>query len=142
MLPCRKILCAVDFSERSGATVEMAADLAKAIHAELTLAHVRTGGAFDVAPPSACAPEADERFTALISAAKLRAGRNVDVVVTRGEPAREILRLAETYDFVVTGTRGRHPLRRAVTGSVAEKVVRCARCNVLVVRPSTCSDED
>ncbi len=38
-------------------------------------------------------------------------------------------------DLVIVGTHGRRGLQRAMTGSVAERVVRIAPCPVLVVRP-------
>jgi nucleotide-binding universal stress UspA family protein len=53
-----------------------------------------------------------------------------------GWPGRQISRLGEEIgaDMIVVGSRGR--LRRALTGSVSEAVVRHAPCSVLVVRPS------
>ena len=39
-----------------------------------------------------------------------------------------------TFDLVVVGSHGRTGLRRALLGSVAEKLVRHAGCPVLVAR--------
>jgi quercetin dioxygenase-like cupin family protein len=60
----------------------------------------------------------------------------VDYRVAEGDPAEEILRLAETLrcDVIVMGTHGRTGLGRFLTGSVAEGVLRKALCPVLVVK--------
>jgi nucleotide-binding universal stress UspA family protein len=52
------------------------------------------------------------------------------------EPHDEIIRYAndEDIDLIVMGTHGRGGLARLLMGSVAEKVVRTARCPVLTVR--------
>jgi nucleotide-binding universal stress UspA family protein len=52
-----------------------------------------------------------------------------------GEPAREILRAAQTLGcgLIVMGTHGRTRLGRLLMGSVAEQVARVAPCTVLTV---------
>jgi nucleotide-binding universal stress UspA family protein/quercetin dioxygenase-like cupin family protein len=56
--------------------------------------------------------------------------------VAEGDAPEEILRLAETVkcDFIVLGTHGRTGLRRVLTGSVAEEVLRKATCPVVAVK--------
>jgi nucleotide-binding universal stress UspA family protein len=56
--------------------------------------------------------------------------------VREGEPYREILGYAEKndVDLVVLGTHGRSGVRRALLGSVAERVVRLSPVPVLTVR--------
>lgn len=58
------------------------------------------------------------------------------VHVRLGSPAAEILQLAEEVGahLVLVGSHGRTGLKRMLMGSVSEKVVREARCPVLVVR--------
>lgn len=53
-----------------------------------------------------------------------------------GAPAREIVWLAAhlQVDLIVVGTHGRTGIRRALLGSVAERVVRTAGCPVFVDR--------
>ncbi|WP_420643688.1 universal stress protein [Candidatus Leptofilum sp.] len=60
------------------------------------------------------------------------------LVTLSGNPAEQILKAveAEAVDLVVMATHGRTGLRRWVYGSVTEKVLRRATCNVLMVRPS------
>ena len=61
----------------------------------------------------------------------------VNAHVYPGDPATEILRLAEDVeaDLIVVGTHGRVGVKRLLMGSVAEEVMREARCPVLVMRP-------
>ena len=53
-----------------------------------------------------------------------------------GEPASAIARLAEdeNVDMIVMGTHGRSGLSRLLMGSVAEAVVRRAKCPVLTYK--------
>jgi hypothetical protein len=57
------------------------------------------------------------------------------LIVLRGDPADEIVRTAdeENVNLIVIATRGRTGLDRLIFGSVAEKVVRLAKCPVLTV---------
>jgi nucleotide-binding universal stress UspA family protein len=53
-----------------------------------------------------------------------------------GNPAAEIIAAAEARDveLIVLGRRGQHRIERFLMGSVADRVVRHAECDVLVVR--------
>jgi nucleotide-binding universal stress UspA family protein len=72
-------------------------------------------------------------------AAMLRAQRQLpegtEIQLERGEPAKEIVALAERAgaELIVTATHSRTGLARFVTGSVASAIVRRASCSVLVV---------
>lgn len=79
---------------------------------------------------------ATERLEVLAKAATPRI-RHVIAHVRRGEPAEHIVQLASHLDadMVLVGTHGRRGIKRLLVGSVAERVVRLARCPVLVVRP-------
>jgi nucleotide-binding universal stress UspA family protein len=61
------------------------------------------------------------------------------VHVRIGEAGAEILALAEDVaaDLVVIGSHGRTGVARAILGSISERVVREARCPVMVVRPKS-----
>lgn len=56
--------------------------------------------------------------------------------VKRGEPGKAIASYAETHgcDLIIMGSHGRTGLNRVLLGSVADKVVRLAKCPVLVER--------
>lgn len=64
------------------------------------------------------------------------AGVNAEFISTIGNPAAEILNTAETRDIelIVLGRRGLHTIERFLMGSVADRVVQHATCDVLVVR--------
>jgi nucleotide-binding universal stress UspA family protein len=54
-----------------------------------------------------------------------------------GSAGAEILRTLDedrTFDLVAMGSHGRTGIKRALLGSVAEKVVRHAHCPVIVAR--------
>src|SRR5262249_5488590 len=72
-----------------------------------------------------------------------RAAAQLDEKLTRvtrstptGPPADEIVAAANDYDadLVVVGARGRGGMERLLLGSVSEKVLRDARCPVLIVK--------
>jgi nucleotide-binding universal stress UspA family protein len=54
-----------------------------------------------------------------------------------GDPAGELAELSHDLDLLVIGTRGRAPLRRALTGSVSRKLIATTRCPLLIVPPRT-----
>jgi nucleotide-binding universal stress UspA family protein len=56
--------------------------------------------------------------------------------VAFGSPARTIVEYADAngFDLIVMGTHGRGGVAHLLLGSVAERVVRTARCPVLTVR--------
>jgi universal stress protein A len=121
--PARQILVATDFSDSAEAALDVAVDYARAFHARLHLLHVFIGAEVDA--------------TQLLADAAAKAGPDVPVTIagTRGDPAEEILGYAgrHTIDVIVVGTHGRTGVSRVLLGSVAERVVRGARCPVLVV---------
>jgi len=63
-------------------------------------------------------------------------GVEPETIQAVGNPAAEIIAAAEArgVELIVVGRRGQHTVERFVMGSVADRVVRYARCDVLVVR--------
>jgi nucleotide-binding universal stress UspA family protein len=136
----RKILVAVDGSETSDRAVEEAVVLAKELEAELEFVSV-------FAPPRSALgnPYYDRSLQYSLHHARLavasalvkasEAGIEADGEVLEGQPAEEILHLAEqrAVDHIVIGSRGRGRIASAILGSVSSEVVRSARCPVVVV---------
>jgi nucleotide-binding universal stress UspA family protein len=60
----------------------------------------------------------------------------VDTVLAKGNPHREILRVAEEQkaDLLVVGVHGRGTIDRVLFGSTAQHLVRQASCPVLTLR--------
>jgi nucleotide-binding universal stress UspA family protein len=54
--------------------------------------------------------------------------------VVGGPPAKVILEESAGHDLIVMGTLGRTGMAKILIGSVAEKVVKLAKCPVMVVR--------
>lgn len=145
MLPIRKILCPTDFSEPSYEAIKIAGELAYHFGAELCLIHV--------VPPVPVIPRGDGPSTFDVSlyeqelemASKRTLAEIINnlewdelrgrLIVLRGNAADEIIRMAheENADLIVIATQGCSGLDRLLFGSVAEKVVRLARCPVLTV---------
>ena len=84
-------------------------------------------------------PELRQAGSALVEECSnklLQAGYRVEQVPTIGNPADEILKVAETHeaDLIVTGAKGLGAIGRFLLGSVSTRVVQHASCSVLVVR--------
>jgi len=63
--------------------------------------------------------------------------RESELEIVSGDPAEEIIRLANIYqaDLIVIGCRGFTGVKRIIQGSVSSQVVEDAPCSVLVVKP-------
>ena len=145
MLRIQRILCPVDFSEPSARAYDSAQSLARYFHARLFLQHV-----VDFTLPS-CAYYADpvyisELFQTIRDGARsqlqdfakshARIGVPPECFVHEGAVTDSILSFAaaQKVDLIVMGTHGLKGVDRATLGSAAEKVLRKARCPVLVSR--------
>jgi nucleotide-binding universal stress UspA family protein len=144
----RRILYATDFSSASRPALAMAIALARQNRAPLSIVHalpplvMPLGG--DMAYISARTYDtidqnarryAQKHLTALAARAK-KAGVRTTALLLDGTPHEQILRAARRTraDLVVIGTHGRTGLSKVLLGSVAERVIRFARCPVLTVR--------
>jgi nucleotide-binding universal stress UspA family protein len=134
------ILHPTDFSANARPAFEMACALARDYHATLLVLHVMEPSV----APLLSAPPPDPRRPIEVQASQphLRWPEAVDPRIAvehrlaEGDPAEETLRLAELLgcDLIVMGTHGKTGLARLLTGSVAEAVLRRARCPVMVVK--------
>jgi len=134
------VLCAVDFSEASQTALEVAADIV-APSGSLTLLHViELPIAYEAEIPLANYTGDLDKWSAQSLetwAAKLRGTRTVATRSRYGRAGAETLAAVDedpSIDLVVLGTHGRTGISRMLLGSVAEKIVRHARCPVLVAR--------
>ena len=137
----KNILVATDFSSSSQTGLEYAAILARQQHGKILLAHVLYAGPvvpFEEAPPAGFPDVSSARLAMeTLLAAPQFAGIEHELLFPHGEicGALEEIVGERRVDFVVTGTRGREGVMKLLVGSVAEKVLRCAPCPVLIVGP-------
>jgi nucleotide-binding universal stress UspA family protein len=144
----RSIIVPTDFSECARHAAPVAASLARLLGAAVVCVHVvepvvQPAGWTPVGEPMPAADlgerleETAARDLPVFSESEEFAGLEVEDVIVRGEPAAEIVRVAEERGagLIVISSRGRTGLGRILFGSTAESVVRHARCPVLVVKP-------
>lgn len=141
--PFKTLLVGTDFSEPAGRAAERAVDLARRYGASLHLVHVWeapliVGGAIAGTEFDWMTLLEQSARAQLDAAAEALRAEEVDVTSTlrSGAAWDRIVTLAGEVeaDLVVVGTHGRTGLRRAVMGSVAERVVRHSPVAVLTVR--------
>ena len=144
----KRILVATDLSEDSAPLVAYAADLARKFDAELVALHVfnpetyqeiqgETGMAIDQYVGylrSEMRYQLDEADRDISSQLEVLEGWSIP---------EQILATASRQhaDLIVLGTHARTGLRRVFLGSVAEEVLRHARCPVLVLPISVLAEE-
>ena len=134
-----KILFPTDFSTTGQHALEMATDLAKSRGAKLLIVHVEE-------PPMAYG--GGELYYGIEEPDREQLKRMLSEVVPTdpavpcehrlmvGSPATAVVHLAEQegVEMIVMPTHGRTGLLRVLMGSVAEEVVRKAKCPVLTVK--------
>jgi nucleotide-binding universal stress UspA family protein len=142
-----KILVPIDFSEASERAAAYAAALAGRLGASIHLVHVLESSMFNRRPydyePAMPAvrerlyQEARARLIAV--AARVASGTSrVSVEVRHGDAQKSITAAEIDYgaDLVIMSTHGRSGWSHLLLGSVAEQLIRTARCPVLVIRDS------
>ncbi len=136
----RRILFATNFSAAAQATLPHAARLARLSGAVLQVVHVIEVGPWEICPEVTLQQriEATRQLDA-IAASPECAGIHVDTVLRHGGALAQLLRVAEQHavDLIVTGRGTQQGLRRALLGSIAEKLAGTAPCPVMTVRPRT-----
>jgi len=134
-----KILYPTDFSTTGTTALAMATSLARDQGGKLIIVHVEE-------PPLAYGggemyygidePDQHELARMLADVLPTDPGVLFEHRLVVGSPARAIVDLAEQegVDLIVMPTHGRTGLMRLLMGSVAEEVVRRAKCPVLTVK--------
>lgn len=141
--PFTDVLCPVDFSSSSRYALDVAARYVRPGGSGITLLHVieaPVGYAGESFAPELMR-EIDKASTEALDQLAGRLRAKVDVPVTirtrlgfAGAQTLAVLDDDPSFDLVVMGSHGRTGLRRALLGSVAEKIVRHAPCSVLIAR--------
>lgn len=146
--PVKRVVLATDFSDGAGRALTVAIRFAKLLGAAVDLVHVypmAAAGVLSPVPGVVPLPPAppdllDEIERSLDAVATQVRAAGVDRLTTilQGRAADEIVAYANRVaaDLIVMGTHGRTGIRRVLLGSVAEQVLRQARCPLLVVPPA------
>jgi nucleotide-binding universal stress UspA family protein len=145
-----RILHATDFSHTAERARALAADLQRRSSGTLHVVHVQER--FLQGPGRAYLPAQTESINAELQRrleeerqreteqlrerlARLEEGGASSELVW-GEPLRELLRLAPSFDLVAMGAHGQHPFDAVFLGGVAGRLVRRSTTPVLTVRAS------
>lgn len=140
----RRILVASDYSDPSMTAIGVAAAWAKALEAELELVHAFLPARYarEIMPGEKDLPGKlkDAALSELETLRKKCAADHPAAKLTAIEAEHPATALCEHAvdvgaDLIVIGTHGRTGLSRMLIGSVAESVVRHAKCDVLTVHP-------
>jgi nucleotide-binding universal stress UspA family protein len=141
-----KILVPTDFSSASAAALKYACALADAVDASLCILHTVENtypvGAYSeyYTPPQEFIDRLDSKARTELDAVLTDADKEryrATLVLRHGAAAQEIIQYLQDHpdmDLVVMATHGRGGVARLMMGSVADKVVRTARCPVLTIR--------
>jgi len=142
-----RILWPTDFSALAQVALPHAVGLAAAAGAELVLLHVLPSlaayavpdlsGDLSVSLQRKARGAAQRQLLRLETQVKGSNYYRTRTVLTEGVPFYEILQVAKRLrcDLIVLATHGRTGLVHAIMGSVAENVIRRARCPVLTIHP-------
>jgi nucleotide-binding universal stress UspA family protein len=141
-----RILVPTDFSETSDTALTHAQSLADSLGASLHLVHVFDDSYADAMLADASAAVYDSMRSTAMGTARRKLQRRMRPAERRrffgttamitGTPAAAIVDYADEHDIdlIVMGTHGRRGFAHLLLGSVAEQVVRTAKCPVLTVR--------
>jgi len=136
MAMLKKILAPTDFSELSGEGVRYACHLAKEVGAQVIVMNVIILDETNTTTKGEI--EAHKaRLAEFLAKTVPHRGADLKVreVVVAGQAYNAIVECAanEHVDLVVMSTHGRSGLSRMLIGSVTDRLVRAAKCPVLVV---------
>jgi nucleotide-binding universal stress UspA family protein len=135
-----RILCPIDDSEHSKLAVALAARMARAFQAKLTILIVNSllGGHGRVgAAPMWLGGELQKMLASAQADISLNGGPPAETdVIGRNEPADAIVEYAKANncEHIVLGTGGRGTITRMVLGSVSSAVLVRAHCSVTIAR--------
>ena len=136
------VLVALDGSELSEPIIAMLKTINLPPASKVVLAHVLPADNKNL-EQSADRPQTDSseplyrQAERTLEEYQAKIDRSSELEVVNGDPAEEIIRLANIYqaDLIIIGSRGLTGMNRILQGSVSSQVVTDAPCSVLVVKP-------
>ena len=144
MTPLKTILCTVDFSQHTGAVVEMGIRLAEGFKARLVVFHSVTFPTdalhYSDAPDRKLkyrqkTQEARDKIQSLMDEASV----SWDTHITWGDPVETLAGAVKDTgaDLILTASRGFSGVKRMLLGTVIERAVRKIDRPMLVLRPAS-----
>jgi nucleotide-binding universal stress UspA family protein len=143
----KSILVPIDFSRAAGKAMEYGIMLARQFNAELYLLHIVSDigqSSVDYALPKDVLDDykkkslesSRQKMQDEIGKYPEAKGLKIITEVSVGLPYQEILDAAEKnkIDLIVINTHGRSAILHQIMGSVAERVLRSAKCPVMLIR--------
>jgi nucleotide-binding universal stress UspA family protein len=145
----KKIIVAIDGSPQSDKAAEEAVRLASIsgakikskLYAVMVLPNMKTQSFTDFFPdkPATEMPgwqEKRDRLFYVVEKVAAEAGVDLESTVMYGDPAEELMMLAEekNCDVIVVGSSGKGRMKRTLLGSVSTKISLHAHCSVYIVR--------
>lgn len=149
MFAPKNILVPTDFSGYSDAALKKAIDIAEQYKAKIYLLHVIDEQIRLCAFTYCIGPEAIERLEAeSLEASNEKLRKEVEAIgktktleiffdVKNGNPSEVILgeQQGKGIDLIVIASHGKTGLLKQLMGSVADKVIKGAKCPVIVIKP-------
>ena len=135
----KKIAVAIDFSEQSLKALEQAIELTLQYDAALELVNVidtKSFGAisaYDLKYAEELKNDNSNKMEELKKKVLAEGVKEVGAIVVTGSP-KGILTELPDVSLIVCGATGLNRMEKMVLGSVAERIVRHAKCDVLIVR--------
>lgn len=138
-LPKKTVVVPIDFSGKSVESVSTALDLVDepagvhVIHVVVPLDNMSPGMSWGAIDDQSRVEAVRAHFDEFL---KEHDVSGVTPVIRVGDPGMEIAEYANTAgaELVVISSHGYHGIKRMLLGSVAERVVRHAECEVLITR--------
>jgi len=144
----KNILVPTDGSEFTKPAIDRAIELAKAVGGSITAIYVIDHTVFGNIPMDSSVTSVYDMMnkegheaTAYVRNLCAKNGVEAKELIVEGAPVKSIVSVSGDYDIIVMGTLGRTGFAKLMMGSVAERVVRYAKCPVMVIRASA-SEED
>jgi nucleotide-binding universal stress UspA family protein len=136
----RRILVAVEHSSADRTILDHVMALARLTGAELLLVHVADGFAArhfnDLKLRESEEMRSDAEYLARLQTELQASGLKVEVELAKGDPARELIKLAETrdVDLLAMSTHGHRFVKDVLLGATADRVRHLVSIPVLLLR--------
>jgi len=137
-----KILVAIDFSESSQNTLDHAADVAKALNANLVMLWIKNSKSIShlgISKNDDIHKAVEDSFNAFVDSVSSTLNRErIETIIKEGDSSATITKVAKELNvkMIIIGTHGAHGYKKYLMGSNANKVLATAPCPVITILPN------